>query len=46
MSSSPVNTVAPVVVRPDKDSNAASVKLVCTVSVRYSGMAPNRPRPV
>lgn len=44
-SSNPVSTVAPVVVRPDSDSNAASVNVALTLSAKVNGMAPNNPRP-
>ena len=41
----PVMTVAPVVVNPDNDSNAASVRDRCGCSASTSGMAPVRPSP-
>jgi len=37
--------VAPVVVKPDMDSNTASVKLKFSVSDKTKGIAPVKPRP-
>ena len=44
-SSRPTKTVAPVVVRPERDSKAASVKESAKPGARYMGKAPNRPNP-
>ena len=43
--SRPTINVAPVVVRPDIDSKAASMKLKFASVFKYKGMAPNDPRP-
>ncbi len=43
--SMPVMTVAPVVVRPERDSKMASVMLISGVAERAKGRAPEKPRP-
>ena len=43
--SKPTIMVAPVVVRPDMDSKAASEKVKPASVLRYKGIAPNKPSP-